>query len=48
MLSVHPHCGPDEEGRLNVTPDNVWFVAKDAAQLLHIHEANVARRIQSK
>lgn len=45
MLCASPPCGPDASGRLQLTPDNVWFVAKDVAQLLHIHEANVARRI---
>jgi len=45
MLCAHPPCGPDAQGRLHLAPDNVWFVAKDVAQLLHIHEANVSRRI---
>ena len=45
MLCSSPPCGPDDAGRLTLTPDNVYFVAKDVAQLLHIHEANVARRI---
>jgi hypothetical protein len=45
MLCATPPCGPDAQGHLLLTPDNVWFVAKDVAQLLHIHEANVARRI---
>ena len=42
MLCAALPCGPDEVGRLQLTPDNVYFVAKDVAQLLHIHEANVA------
>src|SRR4051812_13051588 len=48
MLCAHPPCGPDPAtGRMRLTPSNIWFVAKDIAQLLHIHEANVARRISS-
>ncbi len=45
MLSTSPDCGPDSSGCLHLTQANIWFVAKDVAQLLHIHEANVARRI---
>jgi hypothetical protein len=45
MLTASPPCGPDSEGRLLLQAANVHFVAKDIAQLLHIHEANVARRI---
>ena len=45
MLCATPPCGPNAAGRLQLQPANIWFCAKDIAQLLHIHEANVARRI---